>query len=258
MWPYMTETTTTTDLLKLRKLLYLGPWDHIEPVNNTSFKNVKEFIYIDTQPRSEVDGNRKYPYNHSFLEQLMLKCDQCGFILKKTTVLNSTYCNDKIKNENIIQPIVLNPSLYEFENADLNTKIRYYISTNFRKNMCAELAEDMRSSDGIIVSGYFPHSDIFAYFPIPKVFIGYSETVYPIDKDDTESLEENNNFMHTIVNNNNNWLTRYFSDYYLCSNETNHMQKCEDIYELAEYSHKEWNKHYILDTIELNETIQFD
>lgn len=37
----------------LNKILYLGAWDDIAPIHD--FPNVNEFIYIDTQPRSESD-----------------------------------------------------------------------------------------------------------------------------------------------------------------------------------------------------------
>ena len=38
----------------INKILYLGAWHHIQPVRDLPL--VKEFIFIDTQPRSEWDN----------------------------------------------------------------------------------------------------------------------------------------------------------------------------------------------------------
>ena len=48
-----------------KKLLYIGAWDHISPVMH--FPKTKEFIFIDTQPRSEFDNKTTCVYRDRFL-----------------------------------------------------------------------------------------------------------------------------------------------------------------------------------------------
>ena len=54
----------------MKKVLYIGPWHHIQPVQD--FPLIKEFIYIDTQPRSEFDELSYYQgfYKERFYEDL--------------------------------------------------------------------------------------------------------------------------------------------------------------------------------------------
>ena len=68
----------------------MGPWFHIEPTLHAEFKNVKEFIYIDTQPRCE---NEKVPYDEKsykthFVHNLKQKCYYFGYELLDDYVLD--------------------------------------------------------------------------------------------------------------------------------------------------------------------------
>ena len=253
MWPFDTEESVSQDLQKLTKILYIGPWHHIEPTVQPNLKHVKEFIYVDSQPRSEVDKVGKYIYKETFVDRLKEKCKSCGYVLMKIKRLDENYYKNVIQHMhvNISKEDYehLNPCLYEFENPYFDKKIKYYISTNFQKNMCAELMEDMNNSDGIIVSGSFPHMDIFKYFPKPKLFIGYTETVYP--RDDSEELTDDCNIINALINNTANTMSHYFNGYYVCSMRTGHMEKCNDIYELSEYSENEAEDYYVFETVEL-------
>ena len=79
------------------KALYLGTWNHIQPV--LDFPETKDFIFIDTQPRSEFDDKSFHLefYKPHFVLRLFDVCNSYGFELIKTVELNSNYfCSDSI------------------------------------------------------------------------------------------------------------------------------------------------------------------
>ena len=82
-WPDMTHPAHSKEFAKLglKKILYMGPWFHIEPTLHGEMRNVKEFIYVDIQPRGE---NETIPYDEStyklnFVENLKQKCYYFGY-----------------------------------------------------------------------------------------------------------------------------------------------------------------------------------
>ena len=75
----------------INKILYLGAWHHIQPVRDLPL--VKEFIFIDTQPRSEWDNQSFHigVYKQNFYDELIHKCKNFGFKLKTENVLDQNY-----------------------------------------------------------------------------------------------------------------------------------------------------------------------
>ena len=198
----------------MKKVLYIGPWHHIQPVKD--FPLIKEFIYIDTQPRSEFDELSYYQgfYKESFYEELLHKCSGFGFTLVKTEVIDPNYYKKIFSLKQRIYysfkpiPAYINPTLLLFENKVTHQVLKYYISTNILYTMTPELKQDIEESDALIVSGYHPTIKVLEYFKKPKTFIGYTMTCYDID--------DNNETIISMLHKNKK-SSEYFNRYLLVS-----------------------------------------
>ena len=60
-----------THIIMSNKILYIGPWDHFEVTRH--FDKIAEFVFIDTQPRSEFDREIFDPemYRTRFYDYIM-------------------------------------------------------------------------------------------------------------------------------------------------------------------------------------------
>ena len=168
-----------------KKLLYIGAWDHISPVMH--FPKTKEFIFIDTQPRSDFDNKTIFytcVYRHRFYKKIINMCSQYGFTLLSTTILDKNYDKtlilDTTYDDNVLTKYKINPTLLYFVNPVTNQTIKYYISTNIEFNMCDVLKKDIQQCNGLIICGYFPDKILFNYLNTNK-FYCYSSTCYDHD-----------------------------------------------------------------------------
>lgn len=239
MWPYETNSTTVASLSSIKRVLYLGTWHHIEPAINQYFSGVKEFIFIDTQPRSEFDDINfdKGYYNQSFVEELTKKCENMGYIYVNKITLDKNYYKELLDeaewyNYKNKYPDI-NPTLYIFNHHITGKKIKYYISTNFEKNMTSELKRDITKSDAIIISGYYPKECILDYFTCPKIFIGYTDTIFPKGSRRDIDFLETDNIISYIISTSESEEKRYFNSYYLCSYFTNQIIECNSILDIG-------------------------
>ena len=183
----------------INKILYLGPWHHIKPVHD--FPQVKEFIFIDTQPRSEFDNKLFYHgfYKQNFYDDLIHKCICFGFELKTEYVIDQNYYK----------------SIFTLR----------HISTNIKYTMTPTLQQDIEEADALIVSGYHPNSKLLEYFTKPKIFIGYSNTWY--DEDVDEDVDASIiSVLHQTKK------TEYFYNFLAVSYKTGQMKECIDIFDL--------------------------
>ena len=183
-------------------LLYIGAWNHIAPVLH--FPKTKEFIYIDTQPRSEFDQANIFMtcfYRKKFYKNVVRIWSQYGFNLLSTTIIDKNYeqtlvkdtSDDDITSKKTYKHV--NPTLLYFSNPVTNQVIKYYISTNIKFNMCNRLEKDIRKSDGLIISGYFPTSQVLDYLPHSNyTFYCYTDTCYSYDQHDNNIM---NSFHHS-------------------------------------------------------------
>jgi len=164
------------------KILYIGPWDHFEVTRH--FDKIAEFVFIDTQPRSEFDREIFDPemYRTRFYDYIMKKSNEYGFELKSTMTLDKTYAS-KIQADPDI-PFVC-PTLLTFEKAassnSIKQTIRYYISTNIMYNMTDTLESDIKTCDSLILSGYFPHKLVLTMLSSDITIYCYTQTVYGFD-----------------------------------------------------------------------------
>lgn len=217
----------------INKILYIGTWNHIQPVRD--FPLVKEFIFIDTQPRSEFDDKSFYQgfYKQNFYDDLIHKCICFGFHLKSKEVLDSTYYKSIFTLWQRIYyslwnvlPHHINPTLLTFFNERTRQTIKYYISTNIEYNMTVSLQQDIEEADALVVSGYHPNIKLLEYFTKPKIFIGYSNTCYDLNKD----KEEEDNSIISVLHQTEK--SEYFYKYITVSCKTGQMKDCTDIFDL--------------------------
>ena len=198
-------------MLKVNKLLYIGTGLHINPITN--FTNTKEFIFIDTLPKSEY-SEKKINYNYNFCNELITKLNNHNFKLIKT-----------FNNNNKI----INSTLIKFYNNDTNQKVNYYISTNFVDTTNNKLINDIKSSDALLVSSLYPNKKLLNYFTFPKkLFCNYS-TIYNFKRDhwlDDEYDESIFSVLDTEL------TLKYFNELFLIKN--NKIQYFTSINELKE------------------------
>ena len=239
----------------MNKALYLGPLYNIRPTKD--FPNIKEFIYVDTHPRSEFDNNSFHQgfYKTQFYDNLIHKCHCFGFVLVKTIELDPNYYKKIFSLKQRLYytfwdiiPQYIGPTLLLFENKMTQQVLKYYISTNILYNMCPELKEDIEESDALIVSGYQPNIKLLDYFTSPKTFIRYTGIRDAEIRDAfEENKEENKEEDKTIMSMHKNF-TKYFNRYLLISDKKMDYAKeytdankectkecakeCSDIYEL--------------------------
>ena len=137
------------------KLLYIGAGLHIEPVKH--FPQTKNFVFIDSQPRSEFDSS--YPkfylkfYRSNFLNELVDSCLYYGFILDSYTFLDKTYYKKIISKKWYYTsciykiPSDINPVMLVFYNRRTQQKLTYYASTNIIFNMSKTLKKSVKKFD---------------------------------------------------------------------------------------------------------------
>ena len=246
-WPDMTHPAHSTEFKKLdlKKILYMGPWDHIEPTLHAEFRNIKEFIYVDIQPRGENETSHydESGYKHNFVNDLTQKCFRFGYELLDDYPMDDEYVYTLLKgnkqhNWESKYPHI-NPHVFLFKNKYTNQTLKYYISTNFLYNMSPELRNDMCYADGLILSGYFPNKQLLQYFTEPKTIIGFTETYFPHESElDDVSFSES--IIGELFDECKKTTSSYVNQFYLISTHTTHMVKCksmDDMHQKSDYEH---------------------
>lgn len=238
------------------KILYVGAGLHIEPVKH--FPETKNFVFIDSQPRSEFDSvHPKFYsgfYRAHFLNDLVASCQYYGFILDSFSVLDKNYYKKIITRKWYYSswfyriPDDINPTMLVFHNHKTQQKLTYYVSTNIKYNMNQILENDIATCDSIIVSGYFPEKEILHYFVSPKTLFGYTDTCYVLNGYDAE--EDKNNilyFLHNCICN----TQYYFTDFYMIYNNSGVIIKCQDFNHFLD-SHEEYYKEQMNNNSDTN------
>jgi hypothetical protein len=198
-------------MLKVNKLLYIGTGLHINPITN--FTNTKEFIFIDTLPKSEY-SEKKINYNYNFCNELITKLNNHNFKLTKT-----------FNNNNKI----INSTLIKFYNNNTNQKVNYYISTNFADTNNNKLINDIETSDALLVSSLYPNKKLLNYFTFPKkLFCNYS-IIYNFKRDHWLDDEYDESIFSVLDTES---TLKYFNELYLIKN--NKIQYFNSINELKE------------------------
>jgi hypothetical protein len=218
-----------------KKVLYLGAWDHIEIVDY--FPDCNEFILIDTQPRSQWDIKTFCNdfYQKTFIEELINKCKDYGFILDIEIKLEDNLDDN--------YPYI-NSHLFVFKNninSNINSMnaqririIKYYISTNILYNMKPILEQDIMESDTLYVAGYHPDKELLKYIKNKINFVGDNDTIYNNDDSD-----KNN-----IINNTNDNFNNYFDNYYIIYRDSKKLIKCDNLDMIIAHSEASIKERY--------------
>jgi len=230
------------------KILYVGAGHHLDPV--VHFRETKEFLFIDTQPRSEFDSECPQFhigfYRKKFVDYLIDICEDFGFILESEYVIDNKYHQKVLSLKQQLyyffdKTKIINPTLLVFTNKTTNQTIKYYISTNIKFNMTPILKQNIESCDGIIISGYHPCRELLNYFTNSKLFIGYTETCYNIVDNNNITDEDKNNiiyFLETCLCS----ISYYFNGFYIVDYHNGNFEKCTNFNEfkskLSLYSSK--------------------
>lgn len=228
-----------------QKLLYVGAGEnHFEVTRH--FSSTKEFVFIDTQPRSYFESSElvfnEQMYYESFLPRLMQTVAENGFTLERKEELDANYFTkifswiQRIKYFGRIKQTFphLCPTLLTFFNAFTGQKIKYYISTNILYNMCPELEKDISSSEGLIISGFHPHKVLLQYLTAPVHLYCYDSTIY---KEDEKFVDDLDNVVYWMFQNLDQ-VSNYFSPLCLVGSETGDLCYFSDIERLEEETQK--------------------
>jgi len=216
------------------KILYIGAGTHLTPISHIY---ASEYVFIDTQPRSEFDElNWDYRfYKENFYSSLIINARQLRFTLCDIILLDPHYFNSLtlhvLKNSNqenntSFEYLHLNPTLLVFQNLNTGQKLKYYISTNIQFNMCSKLHDDILNSNGLIISGYHPNNELFTYIKNPINLYCYTSTIYIY-----EDVNEESNDMNNIIywcNNNLSSVSIYFNNIYIVHRKIGYIIKCND------------------------------
>lgn len=242
-------------LINMNKLLYIGSGLHFEPVIH--FALTKEFVFVDTLPRSEFDGLIRdgsefieYFYRDKFVLRLKEKLENMGFKLINEIQLNNKYHEEILPiakrtrywDKNFLSKFPhANPHLLVFSNDKTQQTLKYYISTNILKNMCDELQKDIGESSGLIICGYHPDKIILEYISKPISLICYSGTCYYLDDDEFDDFD---NLIYWTFKNN-GIVNKYFNKLYVCDKYNDgKLTKCKNMLDINKLAHESWNKHY--------------
>jgi hypothetical protein len=185
-------------------MLYIGANLHLDPLQH--FSDEKEFVFVDTLPRSEFDRKGKFSdenYRFTFVDNLIVNCFAKGFHLIDQEELDSNYFTrimtlaQRIKYFNRVKqtfPYIC-PNRLTFYNVETGQTLKYYVSTNLEHNMpIPSLENDLQNCDKWIVSGHHPTSCLTDYTFIPSVMYGYSKTSFALDsRDDPSALDSLDN-----------------------------------------------------------------
>ncbi len=161
------------------KVVYVGAGTDIIPI--IVLPEIKEFIYIDSQPRSEYG---MYLYDNADLYR-----DYFLPELKKI-----------LKNNNFIDSKITKNYL-EYHNNN-NQILKYYINTPFPEKVTDEIKKDIENCENLIFSGFCPDKIIFKLMPNLKNIYCNAHTCYNIPDEDYEDKEqmENSSFRELIKN----------------------------------------------------------
>lgn len=225
----------------MEKLIYIGSGLDIEPI--VHFSKVKEFVFVDTLPRSGFDGYIHNEslffdgfYRHKFIDMLVANTNKYGFQLMNKILLGLEYHTQILTDEQkeiwgdnfLLKFPDINPCLMIFVNHKTSQTIKYYISTNILVNMCEELKKDITETTGIIISGHHPSKIILNYITSPIKLYCYSNTCYYLEDDEVDNL---NNLIYWLFNNPEK-VKNYFNKIYICNRNSGNLFECCDMFQV--------------------------
>lgn len=150
-------------------LVYIGCGTDFCPVHH--LREVKDFIYIDCQPKSEF-GWKEYETGYFFREKYMSK-------------FASKVPKDFLKAKNSYPDIYFNPltkqKIYHYYNLPFPLTEKVY--NFFPKEVIEGLEFFLRRATHLVACGYHPHVEILDFLPSQFILVTDERTVYPLKKD---------------------------------------------------------------------------
>ncbi len=222
----------------INSLLYIGAGTHLDIFKH--FPYVEKFILVDTQPRGYCNYNDSKNifdygcYVKSFIGNLITQMCKNNFMLTSITKLDKKYYKKIFNTKQKIYyklfkhkiPEFINPSLLVFNNIKSNQMVKYYISTSIEYNLTNELYQDIKETDGLIVSGHNPNLKLLDILDRPIKFYGYSSTCFSYEPEESECgivdwLYENPTYS-----------CKYFNEFYSVNYNSGKIIQVENIIEL--------------------------
>lgn len=238
-------------------MLYVGAGVDLRPIQH--FPNTKNFVYVDTLPRSTCDeinylgcGFRSDLYSENFMMNLFDECAHLNFELVSFQEINPEFYKKIFTPKQRIyysfhpkkMPSLINPHVITFIHRKTQQTLKYYLSTNIEKNMNVQLSKDIMECDSIFISENIPSHKVLEYFQTPKIYIGYvngnsgkkknydnNGAISDSDIDD----DEYNNIIVFLRNNPIHIVSKYFASYYLVCEQANVLIRCRNIRNLEYY-----------------------
>lgn len=139
--------------------LYIGAGRDVRPIRY--LKDVKTFIYVDSQPESEFPGVYDN-YNHNFIQDFEYKIVLMGF--------EPCGCGGG--------------GFYSYVKKDVTVK--YYFNMAFPDKMSNSLRADIARCDSLILAGYDPDQSVLDMMSKPVRILLWSNSCYNL-----EDCEEN-------------------------------------------------------------------
>lgn len=170
----------------MNKLLYIGAGLDLVPV--IYFEDIKEFIYIDSQPFSEFgtltyDEVTEISKDVGKEDRFVNGFSRLLFIDNLCKIMKQIHFNLQEETDKYML----------FQNS--NQTVRYYYSCAFPEYIDDEIIDDIHDCDTIYMAGYSPHKDVFKYLSNPIYFIGNQHTVYN-DEEDDDWMNSSFNYIH--------------------------------------------------------------
>lgn len=202
----------------MNKAVYIGAGTDLIPV--IIVDEIKEFIYIDSQPFSEY-GTLIYDIKKD-LSYTVEKKDRIENSFSRNCFLSNLY---KIMDQIQFKLIESNDDFLLFKNNDRS--IKYYYSCAFPEYINDNIIDDIKTCDTIIMAGHDPNKIIFNYLQNPINFIGDSHTSYcHYNKKDEQYIDSSFEY---IINN-----PKIINKYYIMKeiNEYNYWEDHTQTYQI--------------------------
>ena len=160
----------------MSKAIYIGANTDIEPI--LLYKNIKEWILVDSQPISEFGIDRRNGFQRDYFIPELLE------VMKNNNFSISKYVNDKY---------------YIFNNNKTNQNIKYHINCAIPEEY-NKIKDDIKDWDVLVNIGFDPDKIILNESNKIKdlLFIGSNNCVY--DHKNIELTEENINTVVSLLN----------------------------------------------------------
>lgn len=169
----------------VKKILYVGCG--IDDLPLIDFKKVEEFIFVDVAPRC-LEKN-KISVNDWFICELERNYSKANFFMDSCEIIEPSYIMNNATFMQMVSlccnpiPKIVNPTLVKYRNYNTKQVIKYYMSTDFPKNVNDELIKDISQCDGLIIGKHIPSIELldmmsknekpkYLFFYFKKCFIG--------------------------------------------------------------------------------------